>query len=97
MHHGNFWNQPQVTTGRTAVFGTFNTDLSALEVCLSLTYIYKAAQKSVMTLVYSAPHIFVLLCFHIQNFFNMLKFIYYLLNKLIIELRDKYIILLLYY
>lgn len=33
MHHGNFWNQPQVTTGRTAVFGTFNTDLSALEVC----------------------------------------------------------------
>lgn len=64
---------------------------------LSLTYIYKAAQKSVMTLVYSAPHIFVLLCFHIQNFFNMLNFIYYLLNKLIIELRDKYIILLLYY
>lgn len=50
-----------------------------------------------MTLVYSDPHIFVLLCFHIQNFFNMLKFIYYLLNKLIIELRDKYIILLLYY
>lgn len=49
-----------------------------------------------MTLVYSAPHIFVLLCFHIQNFFNMLKFIYYLLSKLIIELRDKYIILLLY-
>lgn len=64
---------------------------------LSLTYIYKAAQKSVMTLVYSDPHIFVFLCFHIQNFFNMLKFIYYLLNKLIIELRDKYIILLLYY
>lgn len=64
---------------------------------LSLTYIYKAAQKSVMTLVYSDPHIFVLLCFHIQNFFNMLKFLYYLLNKLIIELRDKYIILLLYY
>lgn len=50
-----------------------------------------------MTLVYSAPHIFVLLCFHIQNFFNMLKFIYYLLSKLIIELRDKYIILLLLY
>lgn len=61
---------------------------------LSLTYIYKAAQKSVMTLVYSAPHIFVLLCFHIQNFFNILKFIYYFLNKFIIELRDKYIILL---
>lgn len=30
MHHGNVWNQPQVTTRRTAVFGTFNTNLSAL-------------------------------------------------------------------